>query len=177
MKRPRAGRRTAREAAFSARTSTAEETQGIGERLGRVLRRAARPDQPAAILALDGPLGAGKTCFVQGLARGLEVAGPVRSPTFTLIHEHPGAVPLHHVDLYRLSAADVEGLGLEELLDAPGVVAVEWPDRAAGVLPPERLEVELAFGVRASERRLRVTAAGDRYERVVAALHRCASSP
>lgn len=177
MKRPRAGKRTARDAAFSARTSSAEETQAIGEALGGILRRAVLADRTPAIVILEGPLGAGKTCFVQGLARGLQVAGPVRSPTFTLIHEHQGVVPLHHVDLYRLASADVDGLGLEELLDAPGVVAIEWPDRAAEALPPERLVIELEFGEGASERRLRVLAAGDRYERIVAALHRCASSP
>ncbi len=159
------------------RTSTAEETQGIGEVLGRVLRQAVLRDRTAAVVALEGPLGSGKTCFVQGLAKGLGAAGVVRSPTFTLIHEHPGAVPLHHVDLYRLGAADMDGLGLEEVLDIPCVVAIEWPERAADVLPPERLVMELRFGEGASDRRLRIIPAGGRYERLVAALHRCASSP
>ncbi len=177
MKRSRAGKRTARDALFALRTSTAEETQRIGEALGRVLRQAVLQDRIAVVVALEGPLGSGKTCFVQGLARGLGAAGVVRSPTFTLIHEHPGAVPLHHVDLYRLGAAEVDGLGLEEVTDQAGVTAIEWPERAAEMLPPEHLTVELQFDEGPSRRRLRITPAGARYERLVAALRRCASSP
>jgi tRNA threonylcarbamoyladenosine biosynthesis protein TsaE len=177
VKRSRAGKRTARDAAFAVRTSTVEETQGIGEALGRVLREAILQDLAAAIVALEGPLGSGKTAFVQGLARGLGAAGAVRSPTFTLIHEHSGPVPLHHVDLYRLGAGDVDGLGLEELVDVPGVVAIEWPDRAADALPGERLVIALQFGEAPGCRRLRIIPAGERYERLAAALQRCVSSP
>jgi tRNA threonylcarbamoyladenosine biosynthesis protein TsaE len=114
---------------------------------------------------------------VQGLARGLGAAGIVRSPTFTLIHEHPGAVPLHHVDLYRLEAADVDGLGLEEVTDRVGVTAIEWSERAADLLPPEHLTIELQFGEGRSQRRLRIVPVGGRYERLAAALRRCVSSP
>ena len=159
------------------RTSAAEETQGVGEALGRVLRQAVLQDGTAVVVALEGPLGSGKTCFVQGLAKGLGAAGVVHSPTFTLIHEHPGAVPLHHVDLYRLGAADVDGLGLEEVMDQAGVTAIEWPERAPDVVPPEHLTIELQFGEGASERRLRVVPAGARSERLAAALHQCVSSP
>src|SRR5579885_1229509 len=127
-------------------THSPGETELVGEALGRALRaREAR----GCVVALAGPLGAGKTCFVQGLARGLGAAGYVRSPTFTLIHEHRGPVPLYHVDLYRLAPAELDTLGLEEVLEGPGVVAVEWADRAeapgggrdgaggpAAVLPP-----------------------------------------
>lgn len=159
------------------RTSAAEETQGIGEALGRLLRQAVLQERTAVVVALDGPLGSGKTCFVQGLAKGLGAAGVVHSPTFTLIHEHPGAVPLHHVDLYRLGAADVDGLGLEEVMDEAGVTAIEWPERAPDALPPERLTIDLQFGEGASERCLRVIPAGARYEGLAAALHQCVSSP
>lgn len=159
------------------RTSTAEETQGIGQALGCVLRQAVLRDRIAVVVGLEGPLGSGKTCFVQGLARGLGAAGIVHSPTFTLIHEHPGAVPLHHVDLYRLDAADVDGLGLEEVTDRAGVTAIEWPERAAEMLPPEHLRIELRFDDGPSGRRLRIIPVGARYERLVAALRRCASSP
>src|SRR5262249_10940343 len=143
VKRSRAGKRAARGGVFAVGTSTAEETQAIGEALGRLLRRAVLQDRVAVVVALEGPLGSGKTCFVHGLARGLGAPGNVRSPTFTLIHEHPGEVPLHHVDLYRLGAADVDGLGLEEVTDRAGVIAIEWPDRATEMLPPEHLTVEL----------------------------------
>lgn len=147
----------------------------MGEALGVALRRAVCGDRGPAVVALAGPLGAGKTSLVQGLARGLGVAGAVRSPTFTLIHEHAGAVPLVHVDLYRLEAPDVETLGLEEIADAPGVMAIEWAERAPQVLPSEHLWIELQFGAEASTRCLRLTPRGKRYERIVADMRTCGS--
>ena len=157
-------------------TQTEEETRRFGEALGAALRRGAGVGAPPATLALAGPLGAGKTCLVQGLAVGLGVSGSVRSPTFTLIHEHRGPVPLFHVDLYRLEAAELESLGLEEVIDSPGVTAIEWPERAAGVLPREHLMIEFRFGPAASARCLRLIPRGARYERLVAALRGCGSS-
>jgi tRNA threonylcarbamoyladenosine biosynthesis protein TsaE len=158
-------------------TRTAEETQRIGEVLGTALREVAAAGASAAVVALAGPLGAGKTCLVQGLARGLGVSGAVRSPTFTLIHEHRGPVPLVHVDLYRLEATEREELGLEEAMDAPGVIAIEWAERAAKLLPSEHLVIELQFGRGPSERCLRLTPRGERFERVVAEVRACVSSP
>ena len=127
-------------------------------------------------MGLVGPLGAGKTCFVQGLARGLGVTGYVRSPTFILIHEYAGPVPLYHVDLYRVDPADLDGLGLEEILEGGGVTAIEWADRAAGALPAEQLSVEFAFGEKESDRLLRLEARGDRYRVILEDMARCASS-
>ncbi|HLW60824.1 MAG TPA: tRNA (adenosine(37)-N6)-threonylcarbamoyltransferase complex ATPase subunit type 1 TsaE [bacterium] len=169
----RAGGTPAPDAALVICTHSAEETQHVGEALGVALRGVAAGE--AAVLALGGPLGAGKTCLVQGLARGLGVSGAVRSPTFTLIHEHRGAIPLVHVDLYRLDAPDLEGLGLEELLDRPGVVAIEWAERATGVLPPAHLLIALSFGGGDSDRCLRLRPFGGRYERLVAAVRGCGS--
>jgi len=157
-------------------TQTAEETRRFGEALGAALRRGVGVEASPATLALAGPLGAGKTCLVQGLAVGLGVSGSVRSPTFTLIHEHRGPIPLFHVDLYRLEAAELESLGLEEVIDSPGVTAIEWPERAAGVLPREHLMIEFRFGPAASARCLRLIPRGARYERLVAALRGCGSS-
>ena len=154
-------------------TRTAEETWELGAALGRVFRQL---PASGAVVVLDGPLGAGKTVLVQGLARGLDVSGVVRSPTFTLIHEHRGPVPLHHVDLYRLEPSDLEGLGLEEILDGPGVAAIEWGERAGAVLPSEHLRIEIAFGAGESDRRVRVIATGERYRRVVEALRACVFS-
>ena len=129
-----------------------------------------------AIVALVGPLGAGKTCFVQGLAHGLGVSGYVRSPTFILIHEYRGAPTLSHVDLYRLTPSDLEGLGLEEIIEGEGVTAIEWADHAEGVLPSEHLRVEFEFGEGESDRLLRLGARGDRYRRIVEDMAGCASS-
>jgi len=103
-------------------TASAEETEAEGERLGRTLRR-------GDLLLLVGPLGAGKTTFVRGLARGAGSADAVASPTFVLVRNYRGRVPLAHVDLYRLDRApELRDLGLEELLDE-GAVVVEWGDR------------------------------------------------
>src|SRR5207237_5335442 len=101
------------------------ETQRLGERLGAVC-------EPGDVIALVGDLGAGKTAFVQGLARGLGVPDEERvaSPTFDIILEHAGRLVLHHVDLYRLGSEDeLAELGLGELLAGDGVAAVEWFDR------------------------------------------------
>lgn len=105
-------------------TMSESETEGAGEALGRRLG-------PGAIVLLYGDLGAGKTAFVRGLARGLGVpADEVSSPTFTIIQEHPGTrATLYHVDLYRLEPAEIDDLGLDELIASDGVVAIEWADR------------------------------------------------
>ncbi len=155
------------------RSSAPEETRALGETLGHILRRRGGA---GAVVALVGPLGTGKTCFVQGLAHGLGVSGYVRSPTFILIHEYRGAVTLYHVDLYRLAPADLEGLGLEEIIEGEGVTAIEWADHAEGVLPSDHLRVEFAFGEGESDRLLRLAARGDRYRGIVEDMAACASS-
>ena len=116
-------------------TGSEEETAAVGERVGG---SAGAGD----IILLYGELGAGKTAFVRGLARGLGgVPEEVTSPTFTLIQEYRGRVPLYHVDLYRLEPREVEDLGLDEL-SADGVMAVEWAGRWPG-RPPAACEVRI----------------------------------
>jgi len=121
---------------------TAVATRRLGQRLGALL-------QPGDVLGLDGPLGAGKTCLVQGLARGLGVPPEVAvgSPTFTLVNQYAGKYPaltLYHVDLYRLeSARELDELGLWEAAESGGVMAVEWLGRFPEALPADRLELTL----------------------------------
>ena len=104
----------------------------------------ARRATPGTVVALSGDLGAGKTCFIQGLAVGLGVEGAVTSPTFVMIAEHAGRLPLHHVDLYRTgSLAEICRLGLEELLDGDGVTAIEWAEKADPLLPPRTIRVRI----------------------------------
>ena len=104
-------------------TASEEETSAAGERLGASL-------QAGAVLLLYGDLGAGKTAFVRGLARGLGAPDEeVTSPTFTIVQEYPGRVTLYHVDLYRLEEREVDDLGLEELVLGDGIVAIEWAER------------------------------------------------
>lgn len=100
--------------------------------------------EPGDVVGLTGDLGAGKTRFVQGAAAALEVGEPVVSPTFMLVRVYDGHVPVYHVDAYRLRGpAELEDLGLEEVLPADAVAFVEWADRVAGALPPDWLEVSL----------------------------------
>ncbi len=100
--------------------------RGLAARLGR-----------GDVLALEGPLGAGKTRLVQGLAAGLGITGEATSPTFTLIHEYrDGRLPLYHVDLYRMEDAGAAmRLGLEELWDGDGITVIEWAERLGAALP------------------------------------------
>jgi len=105
-------------------TRSQDETEQLAESIAAGLRA-------GDVLLLTGPLGAGKTAFVRGLARGLGVdPDEVSSPTFTLVHEYPGGrLRLFHADLYRLGTADAEDLGLDEAGVRDGVLAIEWPDR------------------------------------------------
>lgn len=128
-------------------SAAVEETERLGEALAKSL-------EPGDRLLLLGPLGAGKTRLVAGLARGLGVKARVRSPSFTLLHEYHGRVPLYHADLYRLEERDVAGLGLEEALER-GALAVEWGDRLPAGLRDDALTLEFEL---ISERERRVTA-------------------
>ena len=105
-----------------------QETEDLGARLGRQLR-------PGAIIAYEGDLGAGKTAFTRGLARGLEVTDRVTSPTYTIVNEFAGRIPLFHFDMYRLtSSEDLFDIGWEDYLTRGGVLAVEWSSRVADAL-------------------------------------------
>lgn len=116
-------------------TNNYAETLALGEALGIKL-------VPGDVVALFGDLGAGKTVLTKGIASGLEFPDEIHSPTFTLIHEHLGAIPLYHIDLYRLtSEAEVESIGVEEYIHGDGVTVIEWADRMKSMLPPDRLDV------------------------------------
>jgi tRNA threonylcarbamoyladenosine biosynthesis protein TsaE len=124
------------------------------------------------VIALFGDLGAGKTTFVQGLARGLGIKRPVTSPTFILINEYRSDPPLYHVDCYRFpdeiskAAAEAAAIGLDELMGGDGVCVIEWAERLAALLPSERLEVRLTWGG-AHERRIEISGRGERYVQIV----------
>jgi tRNA threonylcarbamoyladenosine biosynthesis protein TsaE len=116
---------------------TADDTRAIGEALAPFVR-------PRDAVVLTGELGAGKTTFVQGLARGLDVEERVASPTFTLVREYTGRLPVAHVDVYRLERMqEVVDLAIDEVADGRAVVVVEWGDAIEELLPPDRLRVEL----------------------------------
>lgn len=135
--------------------ATVEDTRAIGAALGAELAA-------GDVVALCGDLGAGKTTMTHGIARALGFEGAVASPTFTLIREYEGRVPIHHVDVYRLERVqDVIDLGLEEMVD-DGVLIVEWGDAIDEVLGPERLRVRLTV-VSGEERRIAIDGGGARW--------------
>jgi tRNA threonylcarbamoyladenosine biosynthesis protein TsaE len=113
-------------------------TDRLGRAIGSVL-------EGGESLALSGALGAGKTALVRGIAAGLGAPpGGVSSPTFVLLHEYRGRLPLAHIDLYRLNSPQrAESIGVDDYLSGKTVVAVEWADKAPGLLPDDRLEIEL----------------------------------
>jgi len=118
-------------------TRREEETAWIGELLGSFLNR-------PLVVALQGELGTGKTVFVRGAARGLEVMEQVSSPTFVLLKIYSGRLPVYHFDFYRLTVDDdLLELGFEEYLPGDGVAFIEWPERLPHLLPPQHLQVHL----------------------------------
>jgi tRNA threonylcarbamoyladenosine biosynthesis protein TsaE len=128
------------------------ETEAAGEQLGRRLRA-------GDVVALTGELGAGKTCFVQGVARGLGVGAPATSPTFVLINEYQGRLPIHHVDAFRTASLhELMDLGLPELFEDDGVTLIEWADKLEPLLPPRTIHVDIT-GVGDEPRRITIRGA------------------
>ena len=136
-----------------------------GAKLGKLL-------QGGEIVALIGDLGTGKTCFVRGVAQGLDVGSDVwiRSPTFTLINEYHGRLPVYHIDLYRVETrSHLEGLNLREYLYSDGVSLIEWFEHLPLGEVDERLELRMAYA-NGAKRELMFTAHGERYERIIESL-------
>jgi tRNA threonylcarbamoyladenosine biosynthesis protein TsaE len=143
---------------FTRITHHPDQTEQLGEQLGALL-------SAGDLVCLSGDLGAGKTCLTRGLARGWGALQHPTSPTFTLINEYTrrhDARRFYHVDCYRLEGtADARTTGLDDLFDGDGVIVIEWPERIQGILPPDRLWVQLNDRG-GNDRELIVTASGDR---------------
>lgn len=138
--RPEAGRTAEKERSTMREyiSHNEAETEKIG---GSIAARL----QAGAVLAYRGGLGAGKTAFTRGLAKGLGYEGRVTSPTFTIVNEYEGRLPLFHFDMYRLGDEDeLFDIGWEDYLNRGGVCAVEWSERIAGALPPETVTVTIS---------------------------------
>jgi tRNA threonylcarbamoyladenosine biosynthesis protein TsaE len=145
------------------RTTSAAGTIALGERLGQVA-------EAGDLVCLWGDLGAGKTQVAKGVARGLDIEDTVNSPTFILMNEYAGRLPLFHVDLYRLAdAADALAGGVVDDRQIDGVTVVEWPDRMGDVLPAGRLDVRIE-GSGDEERQIDVIATDRRFDRLVEAV-------
>ncbi|MDE5776327.1 MAG: tRNA (adenosine(37)-N6)-threonylcarbamoyltransferase complex ATPase subunit type 1 TsaE, partial [Treponemataceae bacterium] len=119
------------------RTASAEETVALGERLGALLR-------PGDIIALEGNLAAGKTTITKGIARALGVDDTITSPTFCLVSEYEGKMPLYHFDVYRLQGADdFANLGADEMLYGNGVCVIEWSEKIMEELPSRTIKIKI----------------------------------
>jgi tRNA threonylcarbamoyladenosine biosynthesis protein TsaE len=136
-----------------------------GVKLGKLL-------QGGEIIALIGELGTGKTCFVRGVTQGLDVGSDawIRSPTFTLINEYHGRLPVYHIDLYRVETRNqLEGLNLREYLYSDGVSLIEWFDHLPADEADEYLELRIAYAD-SVKRELNFTAHGERYQKIIESL-------
>ncbi len=138
-------------------STSSEDTQRLGEKLARHLRK-------GDILCLEGELGSGKTTLIKGIAKGLKIAPEkVHSPTFVLMNVYEGRLPLYHFDLYRLEAIhEISSIGYEEFLYGGGVAVIEWAERLGQLTPKEYLRVELKHQGE-NERSIKLSAVGERY--------------
>ncbi|WP_150265872.1 tRNA (adenosine(37)-N6)-threonylcarbamoyltransferase complex ATPase subunit type 1 TsaE [Paenibacillus tepidiphilus] len=149
-------------AVFTCRSGSLQDTQLLAAEL-------AAASTEGMVIGLNGDLGAGKTAFSQAFARHLGVEGVVNSPTFTIIKEYTGRLPLYHMDVYRLSLEEADELGLDEYFYGQGVCLVEWSVLIEELLPPERLDIQIeTAGV--DERFITVTGIGEPYGELCRAL-------
>lgn len=138
-----------------------EKTNSLGKKLASFML-------PGDLIALSGELGAGKTTFVKALARGLGIPeDDVSSPSYTLVNEYNGRIPMYHFDLYRLEGADdVDDLGFDEYMEGDGLAVVEWADLAPQILPSEYIEIKIMISGEES-RDLELKGIGERYVKIV----------
>lgn len=124
---------------FTCSSRSREETIALGRRLGAFLKA-------GCVIGLTGDLGAGKTCFIKGIAEGLNntPADEVTSPTFTILQEYPGTIPLYHFDAYRLcGSSDLDAVGFDDYVGTDGVAVIEWADRISDALPAEMIMISI----------------------------------
>lgn len=142
-------------------TTSAAATEALGELLGHAFTG-------GEAIALVGALGAGKTCLVRGMARGLGISAEnVASPTFTVIHEYAGRLPMVHVDLFRIAPSEaLNELGLEEYLGSAAITVIEWADKTLALLPREHLRITMEH-LGGDQRLISLSPVGRRYQALV----------
>ncbi len=132
-------------------SNNATQTEQSGYNLGKSLKS-------GDFVAFFGEMGTGKTTFIRGLAEGLGITDFVSSPTFSLVHEHNGSIPLYHFDMYRVNTwEDLNSTAYFDYLDSKGVIAVEWSENIENALPPKYIRVEIELGIHSEERRIIIT--------------------
>lgn len=136
-----------------------EKTREIGSKLGELLT-------PKSVICLIGDLGAGKTTMTQSLARALGVDDYITSPTFTIVNEYEGKMPLYHFDVYRIGSSDeMYDIGYEEYINGEGVCIIEWANLIEDILPDEYLYIEMNY--KETGREMILTPKGEKYEEIV----------
>lgn len=148
---------------YSIELPSLQQTKDLGDVLGKSV-------EPGDVITLAGSLGAGKTTLVQAIGHGLDIDSRIyiTSPSFSLIHEYKGRIPLYHMDLYRLRGEDeIEGLGLSEYFYGNGLTVIEWPERLGSLMPKERLQIDLIISGETS-RTANLTAHGEYWQKKVA---------
>jgi tRNA threonylcarbamoyladenosine biosynthesis protein TsaE len=140
-------------------STTSEETKAAGEHFATLLKQ-------GSVVALRGGLGVGKTCFVKGLARGLNIPEEITSPTYTIIAEYAGTLPLYHIDAYRLkNDDDFDNLGIHELFDR-GITVIEWSENILNSIPVDAVIVAIDL-IADNKRRIRYMKTTDRFPHCV----------
>ena len=148
---------------FSIISNSAEQTRRLGMRLGELAA-------PRDVILLVGALGTGKTCLTQGIARGLGIDEYTASPSFVLVREYQGRLPLYHIDLYRLDRIEeVAQLGLDDYLYGSGICVVEWADKGLGILSSEHLFIEMKH-LAPTKRKISFVPKGQRYLELLSGL-------
>lgn len=151
------------ETVFSIKTSSPEETARFGVIIGTLA-------EAGDVLLLSGNLGAGKTCLTQGIAKGLGITDYVMSPTFVLVRELKGKLPLYHMDLYRLdNLNEIDDLGLDDYFYGKGLSVVEWADKAFGILPDEGIFININHES-GDERSISLKAKGERAQALISSI-------
>jgi len=145
-------------------TKSSEETKNLGKEIGKLAK-------PGDLLAFYGELGAGKTCFIQGISQELKVKDYVTSPSFTIVNEYQGKIPIYHFDLFRLNAEEILELGYEEYFYGKGLAVIEWAEKIEQLLPKEHLKIDIKFKDR-YQRTISFISQGDRFNNFLEELNR-----
>ncbi len=149
-------------------TKSPEETKNLGKEVGKLAK-------PGDLLAFYGELGAGKTCFIQGISRGLKVKDYVTSPSFTIVNEYQGKIPIYHFDLFRLNTEEILELGYEEYFYGEGLTVIEWAEKIEQLLPKEHLKIKIKFKDR-YQRTISFISQGDSFNKFLEELNKIENS-
>ncbi|MDN5316081.1 MAG: tRNA threonylcarbamoyladenosine biosynthesis protein TsaE [Thermoanaerobacterium sp.] len=146
---------------MSFKTKSPIETEKIGFKLGNLLKR-------GSIVLISGELGVGKTVLTKGIAKGMGIDDYVTSPTFMIVNEHLGDIPLYHFDVYRIDDyTELYDIGYEEYFYGDGVCVIEWPEKIKPLIPEENIFIRMDMGDTFDERTIEIVSNGEKYDEVV----------